>query len=69
MSKSRNLPCRVTPSIHPAGQRGDRRVVGLQAAERGDVDPYDGTAGEAPGQVVDQRLDLGKLRHAATVLR
>ena len=52
---------------HAAGQRGDGRVVGLQAAERGDVDAYDGAAFESTGQVVDERFDLGQLGHARHV--
>ena len=39
-----------------AGQRGDRRVVGLQAAERRDVDAHDRAAVEAPRQVVGEAL-------------
>ena len=44
---------------------GQRRVVGLQRAEGGDVDADDRTVGEPSAQVVDQRLDLGQLRHAS----
>ena len=46
----------VTPSTIAAGQRRDRRVVGLQAAERGDVDAHDRTAVQAPGQVLRPAL-------------
>ena len=47
-----------------AVERGQRRVVGLQRAERGDVDADDRAVGEASAQVLDQRLHLGQLGHA-----
>src|SRR5918998_1512961 len=41
-----------------------RRVEGLERAERGDVDLGDGASGEPAPQVQGQRLHLGQLRHA-----
>jgi hypothetical protein len=48
-------------------QRGDRRVVGLQGAERGEVDPHDGAVAQAPAQVLRKRLDLGQLGHRSSI--
>ena len=62
-SMSRNLPCRLTPSTIAPASAVIGRVVGLQAAERGDVDPDDGAAVEPPGQVGGEGFDLGQLRH------
>ena len=46
-----------------AGQGGDRRVVGLQHADRADVDPGDDPADRALAEEPGERLDLGQLRH------
>jgi hypothetical protein len=48
-------------------ERGDRRVVGLQAAERSDVDADDGAVAQPLGQVARQRLHLGQLGHGSSV--
>ena len=45
-------------------QRGRRRVVRLQRADRGDLDPLDAPADRALTQVGGERLDLGQFRHA-----
>ncbi|MDT4864058.1 hypothetical protein FQZ97_988030 [compost metagenome] len=45
----------------------ERRVVGLERAEGGDVDAAEGTAVEPAPQVEGQRLDLGQLGHGPSV--
>ena len=44
-------------------ERGQRRVEGLQRAERRDVDLGDGVAVEPAPQVEGQRFHLGQLGH------
>ena len=50
-------------------ERGQRRVEGLQGAERGDVDLDDGAVGEPAPQVEGQGFHLGQLGHAASLGR
>ena len=47
----------------PAGDRGRRRVEGLQRADRGHVDPLDAVADRALAQVGGERLHLGQFGH------
>ena len=48
----------------PPGRGGDRRVVRLQGADRGDVDPLDAAADGPLAQVRGERLHLWQLGHA-----
>ena len=64
---SRNLPCRVTSSTSVPVERRERRVEGLQRAERGDVDLRDRAVGEPAPQVEGQRFHLGQLGHGASL--
>ena len=50
-----------------APQGRERRVVGLQRAERGELDVGDGVADAALAQEPRERLDLGHLRHGSSV--
>ena len=64
---SRNLPCRVTSSTKLPLQRGQRRVEGLQRAERRDVDAGDRAAVQPAAQVERQAFDFGQLGHGASL--
>ena len=65
---SRNFPCRVTPSTSVPGERRQRRVVGLEGAERRDVDADDGAVRRAGRRRSwSERLDLGQLGHGASL--
>ena len=61
---SMNLPCRVTPSTKLPLQGGQRRVEGLQRAERRDVDAGDGASVESTGEVERQSFHFGQLGHS-----
>jgi hypothetical protein len=50
-----------------AGQGAQRRVEGLQGAERRDVDPGDGPVLEPAAQVERETFDLGQLGPATSV--
>ena len=54
---------------HRALERGQRRVEGLEGAERGDVDLRDGVAVEPAPQVEGQGFHLGQLGHAVSLGR
>ena len=45
-------------------ERGERRVEGLQGAERGDVHLHDRAVGEPALEVEGQGFHLGQLGHA-----
>src|SRR5262249_45235852 len=49
---------------HQAGGGRYGRVVGLEGADRGDLDPRHGVAGRTLAQVRGERLHLGQLGHA-----
>ena len=57
------------PVDHRALERGQRRVEGLQGAERGDVDLDDRVPVEPAPQVEGQRFHLGQLGHGASLGR
>ena len=60
---SRNLPCRVDVLDQRALERPQRRVEGLERAERRDVDRRDGVPVEPAPQVEGQGFHLGQLGH------
>ena len=64
-SRSRNLPWRRHAVDRGPGERGRRRVEGLEHREGRQLDAGHGQPGGALGEEVDERLHLGQLRHVA----
>ncbi len=50
-----------------AVERGERRIEGLEGSELGEMDRGDGVPVEASPEILGERLDLGKFRHASTL--
>ena len=67
-SRSRNLPYRLAPVTLSAVQRGQRRVEGLDRAERGHVGAHHDASGRALAQERGQRLDFRQFRHGFRVI-